>query len=73
MKLYISFGQQHTHSVNGKTFDKDSIAGIECENYEDGRKKAHEYFNSIFAFDYSEEDIEKALQYFPRGIIPVNY
>ena len=31
MKFYISFGQVHVHSVNGKTFDKDCLV---CEYIE---------------------------------------
>jgi len=73
MKLYISFGQIHTHSVNGKTFDKDCIASIQCKDYEEGRKLAFEYFGGQFGTDYSEERVEASLHYFPRGIIPVNH
>jgi hypothetical protein len=72
MILYISFGQVHTHSVNGKTFDKDCLAGIECTDWHDGRKKAFEYFGDVFATSY-EELTPELLQWFPRGVIPVNY
>jgi len=73
MKIYITFGQVHAHSVNGKTFDKDSVAAISCNSYADGRKKAFEYFDNKFHNAYVEEDInEKLLSYFPRGIIEVD-
>lgn len=73
-KVYVSFGQIHTHSVNGKTFDKDSIAVIKCHDYHDGRKKAFEWFKGIFHNCWSQEEWEKGnyLHYFPRGLIEVN-
>ena len=71
-ELFISFGQQHTHRVNNVTFDKDSIARIKCKDYADGRKIAFELFGDKFAFDYSKEEIEKSLHFFPRGIIDAN-
>ncbi len=72
MILYISFGQIHVHSINGKTLDKDCIAAIKCDNYEEGRAKAFEWFEGKFAFDYLEMS-DETLSYFPRGIIPVNF
>lgn len=72
MKLFISFGQVHCHSINGKTFDKNCIAEIECNDYKHGREKAFEYFGDKFAFDYLEKELnEKVMSYFPRGIIKV--
>lgn len=74
MKVYISFGQIHVHSVNRKTFDKDSIAVIECKDYEEGRKKAFEYFDDKFHNCWNEEEFtDELLSYFPRGLIPVNF
>jgi hypothetical protein len=74
MKVYITFGQVHVHSVNGKTFDKDSVAVIECDNYSEGRAKAFEYFKGIFHNCYDEKEVEKMerfIEYFPRGYINV--
>lgn len=74
-KVYVSFGQVHTHSVNGKTFDKDTIAVIRCSNYHDGRAKAFDYFNGIFHNCWSEEewgDGSGKLEWFPKGLVPVN-
>jgi hypothetical protein len=73
MIIYITFGQIHTHSVNGKTFDKDTVAAIKCEDWNDGRNKAFEYFGDKFMTDYTEEQIKEILHYFPKGIISVNY
>ena len=73
MKIYITFGQVHTHRVNGRTFDTDCIAEIECEDYGDGRVKAFGYFGEKFMSSYEKSDISKPgfMKYFPRGIIKV--
>lgn len=75
MKTYVTFGQTHVHSINGKTFDKDSIAVIEAKDSDEGRSKTWEYFGSKFFTTYSElqwkED--EQLSWFPRGYINVNF
>ena len=72
MKIYITFGQIHVHSVNGVTFDKDCVAEIEAEDYQKGREIAHSLFKGEFATSYTKEQIEEQLHYFPRGIIKAN-
>lgn len=73
MKIYVTFGQIHTHSVNGKTFDKDTVAMLEVSSYEEGRKKAFEYFGDKFFTTYTENEMTKeVLKFFPKGILPVN-
>ena len=70
MKTYITFGQVHVHSVNGKTFDKDCVAVIDSENASQGRKKAFEIFDRKFCMEY--DDIKHVrIDYFPRGFINV--
>lgn len=72
MKIYITFGQSHTHRVNGKTLDCNSIACIDAENEAMGRKRAFELFGNKFATSYTESRIDSDfLKYFPRGIIGV--
>lgn len=73
MKTYVTFGQTHVHSVNGKTFDKDCVAVIESSSPQEGRAKAFELFGPKFCFEYPEEhwDEESQLKYFPRGYIEV--
>ena len=67
MKTYVTFGQIHIHSVNGKTFDKDCVALVNGD-----RNKVVEYFGYQFCFTYSEEDWDdKNLEWYPRGIIEV--
>ena len=68
MKTYVTFGQTHIHSVNGKTFDKDCVAVVDG-----GRDKVFEIFGPKFGFEYSEDEWnEEAMKYFPRGYITVD-
>ena len=73
MKIYITFGQIHVHSVNGKTFDKDCVAEIECNNHGEGRDLAFEYFGDKFFTSYDAIVLNdpKFLPCYPRGIIKV--
>ena len=71
-KVYVTFGQVHSHVINNTTFDKDCVAVIECQNYDDGRSKAFEYFGKQFFTTYSESEFTNdMLRYFPRGFIKV--
>lgn len=73
MKTYVTFGQIHVHSVNGKTFDKDCVAVIEAKDAEAGRAKAFEIFGEKFCFTYPEDKFikDKMMEWFPRGLIEV--
>jgi len=57
MKLYITFGTDHHHEINGTHFNYNTIAEIECDEYEHGREIAFELFGNKFAFDYSYEQV----------------
>ena len=73
MKTYVTFGQAHTHSVNGKTLDKDTVAVIESESPEAGREKAFELFGQKFCFEHPEEHWDDSkMYYFPKGYVEVN-
>ena len=70
-KVYVTFGN-HMHTVNGKTFDKDCVAVIECRDWSQGRYKALQTFGSKFCFCYFEDEFKKEfLKYFSRGLIDV--
>lgn len=66
--FYLTFGQAHAHSVNGKTFDKDCYAAIEAPSYEKAREIAFEIFGPKWAFMYEKEE-ELTPVYYPRGCI----
>lgn len=72
MKTYVTFGQQHAHEVNGKQFDKDTVAVIEAQSSCEGRKKAFELFDDKFCFEYYDnawDDSKIAL--FAKGYVTV--
>lgn len=74
MKTYITFGQVHTHSINGITLDKDSIAAIEHDKEESGHKIAMVIFDTKFHQAVKEESLtEDFLSYFPRGVIEIGF
>ncbi len=72
-KTYVTFGSDHTHSVNGKTLDKDCVAVINCDDAEQGREMAFEFFGRKFCFEYPEEHFDHSnMHYYRRGFIEVN-
>ena len=67
MKIfYVTLGQSHIHSVGGKTFDKDCVATIDADNYEDARNKVFEIFGKKFCFVYEEKP---NMSFYPRGLM----
>lgn len=48
---YFTFGQTHVHSVNGKTFDKDTVVKITAE---DPRKVMFETFGAKWGMEYDQ-------------------
>jgi len=73
MKILISFGQDHVHYINDKTFDHNCLAIIEGENWNDCRDKAHRYFNGKFCTDYPIEKLNDPnfMKWYYRGGIEV--
>lgn len=69
MKTYVTFGQAHTHSINGRTFDKDCVALIEAPTQEEGRQKAWDLFSRKFCFTYFDQPPD--MRYFHRGFLKV--
>ena len=72
-KTYVTFGQAHTHAVNGKTLDKDCVAVITCNNASEGRDLAFDLFDRKFCMEYHGEQFDmNDLAYYPRGLIELN-
>jgi len=70
MKTYVTFGQAHTHSINGRTIDKDCIVVLETESAKAGRDLAFEIFGPKFCFEYPETHWDDSkMHYFPRGYL----
>lgn len=64
-KFYFTFGQIHTHSVNGVTFDKDIVVEISALSYDNAREIMVAIFGLKWAFQY---DKKPDMSFFPRGI-----
>lgn len=72
IKTYVTFGQDHLHSIGDKVFDKDCVAVIKADSEFRGREKAFEFFGRQFFATYPERLWnEDNLKYFPRGYIEV--
>lgn len=72
-KTYVTFGQSHTHSVNGHTLDKDSVAVLYTRDPDEGRALAFSLFGTAFCFEYPERKFDReSLKWFPRGLIHIN-
>jgi len=70
---YVTFGQGHTHRVNGYTLDCNSVASFEAKDYSNGREKAVEYFGDKFFTDYHDKAFNMTnLHWWPRGIINID-
>lgn len=70
---YVTFGQEHVHSIDGKTLDKDCVASYEAANWKEGRERAFDLFGVKFCFEYHDKDFNHDdLVYFPRGIINID-
>jgi len=70
MKTYITFGQDHTRTIDGKTIDKDCVVVLESNSQEEGRNLAFELFGPKFCFEYPEKHwYEPSMKYYPRGYI----
>lgn len=63
---YFTFGQCHAHSVDGQTFDKDTIVKITAE---DPRAKMFEVFGVKWSMQYDEPP---SPELYPSGIIELN-
>jgi len=73
MRMLVTFGQEHAHRINNQTLDKDSVAVINCDNYDHGRKLAFEFFDNKFHNTYEEgKEPSNLMFWFPRGKIEVN-
>lgn len=71
---FVTFGQSHAHSVNGKTVDKDTVAVFPLTDDEDGRALAFETFGTKFCFEYPESywDTDN-MKYFPKGYVTIGF
>ena len=72
IKTYVTFGQDHTHRINGVTYDADCVAVITGSSSAHNRQRAFDLFDKRFCFEYPETSFDpEIMKYFPRGLIPV--
>ena len=71
---FITFGFDHNHEVDGKLFDKDTVAVIQANSYEEGRQIAMDTFGKVWCMEYPMNyfNIEK-MEYFPNGFVALNF
>lgn len=74
IKVYITFGQIHSHIVNNKKLNKDTVGIIEANDYEQGRNLAFDWFKGkfhccILESDWNDED----MTYYPDGYVNINF
>lgn len=67
-KFYFTFGQTHTHSHAGKTFDKDCVVEIEAVDSDTARERMFEFFGRKWSMQY---DSMPDMSFFPRGVIKI--
>ena len=68
---YVTFGQVHTHSVDGKTFDRDCVAVVRASDYGEARKIAFKTFGAKWAFIY--EEVPDVKKFYGRGLMALNF
>jgi hypothetical protein len=73
-RFIITFGQIHTHRVNGHIFDHDSVAVIKAENEQEARDIASDLFGQNWYMSHKEKhfDSDNTIKYFPRGKFEAN-
>lgn len=70
MNCILTFGQAHAHEINGRKFDKDTVARITAADYYDCREIAFDTFGKRWCFIYEEKDFDKEdLHYYKNGIV----
>lgn len=69
-KAFVTFGQNHRHTVAEQVFDKDTVAVIHAETEEEAREIAFKTFSDKWAFLYFQEDWEDDMaEYYPKGYL----
>ena len=57
MKLYISFGENHSHTIGNQTFNKDCMAVLVCPDIDTGWAKIIKLFDRKHGIVYGNNDI----------------
>jgi len=70
LKAYITFGQTHQHSVDGKMLDKDTVARIEVASPDEAVAFAMRTFGGVYSRIFiGGEWKPDNLKYYPKGYV----
>lgn len=70
---YVSFGQVHKHTIDGKRLDKDTIAKITHSSHENGADIAYRLFKNKYSQEFSQEAwSDDMLRHFPKGLVDIS-
>lgn len=70
MKHFVTMGQEHVHSIDGMTIDKDTVVRFDVATVGGGRRKAFDYFGQRFSMEYSEKEWnEDYMDHYPGGYV----
>jgi len=56
-KYHFTFGQNHTHRINGFTYDCDVVCEIEAESYEKARGRMFGFFSDQWSHQYDPGEV----------------
>lgn len=72
MITYVLFNQNHSHRINGKTFDSDCVAEIVHKPIESGVQLANKAFGRDYLRTINEADSHMIdFSSFSRGVVEV--
>lgn len=72
-KMFVTFGQSHSHALPNCLLHKDVVAVIKCNSYSHGGEIALELFGPKFSNSYYEEEWkDDDIKWFPGGYVEVN-
>ena len=66
---YFSFGQDHTHRIDGTTLDADVLLEVEAKDSEEARDRVWRAFGAKWSMQYDEDTVN--FNYFPRGSVVI--
>lgn len=73
MKTFVTFGSDHVHRVNNRTFDCDCVAVIHHGAKDEGRALAFDLFGGKFFTTTLEEHFTfESMRHYPRGFLDAN-
>ena len=69
MKFYISFGAEHSHVIDGLTYDENALMLVEAPGELAARVGVNKVLRGQWSSIYDEDTMYKVLHLFPRGVL----